>query len=159
MKKFFLISVTGLSLGLSSTVLASTVLAAPVMAKESFQEAHACLAENIYFEARGEPVIGQIAVAQVTMNRAASSRYPDSVCKVVHQPYQFSWTLEKQPGEREEGAWHEARRIAFLALAGQLRDPTMGATHYHADWIETPKGWLSGGLKQTLRIAGHLFFK
>lgn len=54
-----------------------------------------CLAANLYFEARGEPLKGQLAVAKVTLNRVKSKQYPDSICAVVFQKHQFSWTKQQ----------------------------------------------------------------
>lgn len=101
-----------------------------------------CMALNIYWEARSEPIIGQHAVAQVTMNRAG--RDPNKVCDVVFQPKQFSWAnpLTSVKGKererraqklipREDAAWRMARAIAYHTTAGHIRDFTKGATHYH----------------------------
>lgn len=87
-----------------------------------------CLAINIYHEARGEPVIDQIAVAAITMNRVKDRDYPDSVCEVVNQPYQFSWTLSK-PKINDKKSFKRAKRIAAAYYYGMLKNP-VGARKY-----------------------------
>lgn len=89
-----------------------------------------CLALNVYHEARGEPVEGQVAVALVTLNRA--QRDPRRVCAEVFRPYQFSWTLAPRP-VTEARAWAKAQQVARAAWT--LQDFTGGATHFHADYI------------------------
>ena len=58
-----------------------------------------CLADNIYFEARGEPEAGQFLVGFITLNRVRDSRWPNDICKVVYQPGQFNWTFDKHPNK------------------------------------------------------------
>lgn len=102
-----------------------------------------CLALNIYHEARGEPLVGQHAVAQVTMNRA--ERDPNKLCDVVFEPKQFSWTNKLLPAKgqartavvrrltpKEGDAWNIARAIAFQTAMGNVQDFTKGAMYYHA---------------------------
>ena len=103
-----------------------------------------CLAMAIYFEARGEPLAGQLAVAQVILNRVASPRYPNTPCEVIQQGpvypsghpvkhrCQFSfWCDGKQELVMDNGAWRTALRIATTAKRLTL-DITEGATFYHA---------------------------
>ena len=91
-----------------------------------------CVAENVYHEARSEPIRGQIAAANVVMNRVVHKRYPTTHCKVIHQKDQFSW---HKPGPhskiRDNKAWYIAVEIAGLVLAGLIADQTSGATHYY----------------------------
>ena len=102
-----------------------------------------CLAEAIYFEARGEPVRGQIAVAQVVMNRVFSRYYPNSVCGVVYQnsnrrACQFSFACDRIPNDRitEPTAMDRAKQIAHDTLDGKYWLTDVGkATHYHARWV------------------------
>ena len=101
-----------------------------------------CLAQNIYFEARGEPENGQFAVAAVTMNRVKSHKYPNTVCKVVWQHSQFSWTNDgKSDRPRNKRAWHRARKIAYMVYSRYFTiqkkthgawDLTRGALHYYS---------------------------
>lgn len=102
-----------------------------------------CLTANVFFEARGEPLAGQHAVAQVTMNRAG--RDPKKVCKVVAQPNQFGWTTGlprvngavqvRFDGNFDEKAWVFASQIAQVTLNGWIADFTGGATYFHAKTV------------------------
>ena len=102
-----------------------------------------CLAQNIYFEARSEPVDGMLAVGHVVLNRLASDRFPDTVCKVVRQGgyqkrhrCQFSWWCDGRSDEPDNKvAWDAARLIAWFVYNGQTVDPTGGALWYHADYV------------------------
>lgn len=126
----------------------------------------ACLAFNVYFEARGEPVAGQYAVAEVTMNRVASGRYPDTICGVVHQknwdPLRkryvsaFSWTeLDERPS-REDETFRQAWAVAEDVYYGRHVPTLKGATHYHAAYIRP--SWARGN-KPVARIGSHIFYK
>jgi N-acetylmuramoyl-L-alanine amidase len=125
-----------------------------------------CLALNVYFEARGEPEVGQYAVAEVTMNRVASPYYPDTVCGVVHQknwdPVRkryigaFSWTeFESLPAPRG-GEWQRAQKIAEDVYYRRRAPKLAGATHYHADHIEP--SW-SKERPRVATIGNHVFYK
>ena len=102
-----------------------------------------CLANAIYFEARGEVERGQMAVAQVVLNRAFSGKYPDTVCGVVYQnkhrhfACQFSFACDNHREViREPDMWDRAQKIAKASLDGQLWLPEVGkSTHYHAYWV------------------------
>jgi N-acetylmuramoyl-L-alanine amidase len=101
-----------------------------------------CLAQNVYHEARGEQEAGQLAVAAVTLNRVRSPSYPNTVCSVVWQPWQFSWTRD-DPNfvPAESRAWNKAWRVARLALGGRRPLGVGHATHFHAhsvrpEWSE-----------------------
>ncbi|NKX37315.1 cell wall hydrolase [Rhodobacteraceae bacterium R_SAG4] len=89
-----------------------------------------CLAQNIYHEARGEPFRGRIAVAHVTLNRVESHLYPDTICGVVYEPDQFSWTVNGPSDLTEPAAFENALIVAIGAMSGLSEDPTYGATHY-----------------------------
>lgn len=116
----------------------------------------ACLALNIYHEARGEPVDGQIAVAQVTLNRVADPRYPDNVCDVVYQPSQFSWTLaETHPPATDAEALELAIFIAKNIDQFDVLAPE--ATHYYAPAKADP--YWADLLTPVGQIANHRFFK
>jgi N-acetylmuramoyl-L-alanine amidase len=134
--------------------------------REFHKESLACLARNIYFEARGEPVAGQYAVAEVTMNRRASRRYPNTVCAVVYQknwdPLRgryvgaFSWTeFDTLPDPKGE-EWHRAMAIAEAVYYQRFTPSLQGATHFHANYIKPD--WA----KQKHRVAKigrHIFYK
>ena len=122
-----------------------------------------CLALAIYFEARGEPFEGQMAVAQVVQNRVRDPRYPSSVCAVVFQHAdrrhrcQFSFACDgKSDRARERPAWDRAVRLARLINSGPMRDLTVSATHYHADYVAPD--W-ADHLSQTVKIGRHLFYR
>ena len=114
-----------------------------------------CLALNIYHEARGESVKGQLAIAIVTLNRVKSIHYPNSICKVVWQSRQFSWTRNPQP-VRDLDAWTFAVAVAVSAIKGTDLPLLKKATHYHADYIRP--GW-SKRLKRVKKIGSHIFYK
>ena len=116
-----------------------------------------CLATALYFEARGEPVKGQFAVAEVILNRVADPRYPDSVCAVVNQDCQFSYTCDGKPERiRERAAFDRAGKIADLMLRGGARALTGGATHFHTRGVRPD--W-SRRLPRTAQIGDHLFYR
>ena len=102
-----------------------------------------CLTANIYHEARGESIHGQWFVAYVTRNRVNSDSYPDTYCKVIKQPYQFSWWNDGQNKKiTDQKSWEVARQIAvhfILDDAIAREDASLGAMYYHADYIKTPK--------------------
>jgi spore germination cell wall hydrolase CwlJ-like protein len=103
-----------------------------------------CLAQNIYFEARSEPLAGKLAVAHVVMNRVASQYFPDSVCGVVQDgtdevlhKCQFSWYCDGKADEVEDRfAWDEATELASKVYWGRAEDPSGGALWYHADYVK-----------------------
>lgn len=116
-----------------------------------------CLALNIYHEARDQPLAGQIAVAQVVVNRVLHENYPSSVCGVVKQKHQFSWLwddISDKPYEKE--AWMLSKRIARTVLAGKTTEIIEGATHYHATSVK-PK-W-ARKLQKIVQIDKHIFYK
>ena len=102
-----------------------------------------CLALTVYFEARGEPREGQVAVAHVVMNRAADDRFPGSTCAVVRQggtedgSCQFSWWCDRRSDRPKHVAdWQSARDIARTVYWGLGDDPTAGALWYHATRVK-----------------------
>lgn len=114
-----------------------------------------CLAKNIYHESRGEPFWGKVAVAQVTLNRARSTQYSNTVCGVVYQHAQFSWTLDRTKRIREDDAWQEANKIAHAVLSGRLKLPNFNALYYHTHKVK-PR-WRK--TKQVVATIGnHIFY-
>jgi spore germination cell wall hydrolase CwlJ-like protein len=132
--------------------------------EKDFAKAEKCLAEAIYFEARGEPVRGQIAVAQVVMNRVFSGYYPSTVCGVVYQnanrhlACQFTFACDGiREVIREPDAYERAKKIAAASLDGQLWLPEVGkATHYHAYWVHP--GWVREMTRMS-RLGVHTFYR
>jgi len=123
-----------------------------------------CLAEAIYFEARGEAVRGQIAVAQVVMNRTFSGFYPATVCGVVYQnkhrhfACQFTFACDNVADViREPDMWERARKIAKAMLDGQLWLPEVAkSTHYHAYWVHP--SWVNE-MRKTYKFGVHTFYR
>ena len=125
-----------------------------------------CLALNIFHEARGEPKAGQYAVAEVTLNRVASTRYPNTICEVVYQKNwdrirrryvgAFSWTEFDTPPKLKKKEWQRATAIAE-AVYYQRQEPEVdGALFYHAKYIKP-----SWARKKTpvARIGQHIFYR
>ncbi len=119
-----------------------------------------CLTQAIYFEARGENLEGQIAVAEVILNRADSPLYPRTVCGVVKQRggggCQFSYVCDGRTKMREMGAADLAGRIARAMLDGAPRVLTDGATHFHTRGVKP--SW-SKRFAKTASIGSHLFYR
>ena len=137
--------------------IAAGIVAAAMMAPPTVDpEQHECLALNIYHEARGERVEGQIAVAQVTMNRVEHDKWGSTICEVVYQPKQFSWThmIEDQTPQ-ESRAWRKAKVIARDVMIGNVDDPTMGAVYYHANYVNPD--WAEY-MDLSKVIGNHLFY-
>ena len=121
---------------LTMTGLGAVAVTLSMMHPSIDTKAHNCLAMNIYHEARGEVIEGQIAVAHVTLNRVDHGEWPNNICDVVYQPKQFSWTFmieDQVPSENK--AWSQAKVIARDVMIGNVDDPTEGATFYHATYV------------------------
>jgi spore germination cell wall hydrolase CwlJ-like protein len=122
-----------------------------------------CLAEALYFEARGETLKGQFAVAEVIKNRVRSTRFPGSFCGVIHQgtgrkyQCQFTYTCDgNSDAIREPQAFARVGKVARAILDGRAPALTDGATHYHTTAVR-PR-W-SRAFTQTTRIGDHLFYR
>lgn len=122
-----------------------------------------CLSEALYFEARGETVKGQFAVAEVILNRVQSGRFPASICAVINQgtgkKYQCQFTYTCDGNKEiiaEPGAFTRVGKIARAAMDGQAAALTDGATHYHTTAVR-PR-WARVYTK-TARIGVHLFYR
>lgn len=132
--------------------------------RKRFAAGRHCLAQAIYFEARGEPTVGQIAVANVVMNRVKSKRYPNTICGVVFQNYhkrnacQFSFTCDGRPEYASNNKlWRRTVRLADNMLSGKRKfRPVRNATHYHADYVRPD--W-SYTLKRVKKIGRHIFYR
>lgn len=130
-----------------------------------------CLATAIYFEARGEPIIGQIAVANVIINRVYDERYPDDICSVVTQGPTYTWKPDypirdkcqfsfycdgKSDYAPKGNTWDISVMVAYGVMSMRTYDVTEGATHYHAtyvypDWAESKQ--------KTVQINNHVFYR
>jgi cell wall hydrolase len=132
--------------------------------EKSRAKSEKCLAEAVYFEARGEAVRGQIAVAQVVLNRAFSGKYPTTVCGVVYQnkyrhfACQFTFACDNvRDVIREPEMWDRARKIAKAMLDGRLWLPEVNkSTHYHAYWVRP--SWVSE-MKKMYKFGVHTFYR
>lgn len=122
-----------------------------------------CLATAIYYEARSEPIVGQIAVAEVIMNRVQDYRYPNTVCGVVYQGSerttgcQFSFTCDGSMDRTPQGKyWQRSQDVAAHVLM-DLNQPITGtATHYHTDYVDPV--W-NKHLVHTKTIGTHIFYR
>jgi spore germination cell wall hydrolase CwlJ-like protein len=116
-----------------------------------------CLANAVYFEARGEPIEGQLAVAEVVLNRAASGRYPGTICEVVTQPWQFSFVRDGiiPHADRSSASWHRAVAIARIAEAEASRLLPRNVLWYHADYVNPDWG---RRLARNTKIGLHIFY-
>ena len=140
------------------------------------ETAFICLALNTYHEAKNQSLIGQIATAQVVMNRVEDKRFPNTVCEVVKQGptrpswedpkkeypikhrCQFSWYCDgKSDVPKNEKAWKKAQEYAYLVLYNRIAiDVTEGATHYHATYVKP--SWAKTKTRTT-RIESHIFYR
>lgn len=140
-----------------------------------FAEAVMCLALNMYWEAKNQSMIGQLAVGQVVMNRVEDSRFPNTVCEVVYQGQhrpswkdptkehpirhkcQFSWYCDGKSDEPKDSVtWIESIRIADMALQSSNFDVTEGALWYHADYVYP---YWADHLERVVTIEDHIFYK
>ena len=147
---------------LSAAILAM-VLAAPMapawISRPQLQSATKadidCLARNVYHEARGESVWGQIAVAQVTVNRVESGEFQSSVCKAVYADRQFSWTNTKPKKIKDIKAWEASVAIATAVLTKSVHLPDFKALYFHTKQVKPT--WNRN--KRVLAVIGnHIFY-
>lgn len=123
----------------------------------------ACLTEAVYFEARGESINGQIAVAEVILNRAESPIFPNTVCGVIKQGAenlnrcQFSYKCDGDPEYMtERKAMKRAADVAILIMKGERRALSGNATHYHADYVDP---YWASKLEKTATVGTHIFYR
>jgi hypothetical protein len=123
-----------------------------------------CLATAVYYEARSESELGQLAVAKVILNRVRDPAYPKTICGVVYQGAdrghgcQFSFACDGRAEQPRSGKeWQEAKQIASRAMAGEADVKIIStATHYHADYVQ-PR-W-AGTMKRLIKIGRHIFYR
>ncbi|WP_421923532.1 cell wall hydrolase [Maricaulis maris] len=122
-----------------------------------------CLAEAIYYEARSETFVGQLAVAQVILNRVDNRNYPNSICGVVYQGSerrtgcQFTFTCDGSMVREPRGrSWRRSQLVSQHAFMGFGRDVTRRATHYHTVAVDP---YWNDGLVRTRRIGTHIFYR
>jgi len=125
-----------------------------------------CLACNIYHESGNQNLDGKIAVAAVTINRVLSLYYPNSICRVVWQKNQFSWTHDGKPDvTSNKRSWNQSKDIALGIVKtktgrplGVFKDPTNCALFYHADYVD-PYWTKDKRMKKTKKIQNHIFYR
>ena len=132
-----------------------------------------CLALNIYHESRDQPFLGQVAVAQVVMNRVRDKRYPNTVCEVVKQSPTYSWKPDFPVRNRCQFSWYcdgksdtihdmvafkaiEELSASIIVAYGVQRDITDGAVMYHASYV---KPYWAKSYERTSRVDSHIFYK
>lgn len=117
-----------------------------------------CLALNIYYEGRGEPYQGRLAIANATINRLRYDDYPKTICEVVYQPGQFSWTVNKHKF-KNPFSWYQSTQLANAVYSnghlGQIDDNTNGAVNFHLSTIHPEMG----DMVKTVTIGHHVFFR
>ena len=124
----------------------------------ALDEQTTCLATAVYFEARGESLEGQLAVARVVINRAASGKYPATWCETVKQPWQFSFVQNGRfpPADIGSAAWARAQAIAEIAKANIVPSLTDDVLWYHADYVAPSWGHR---LQRAEKIGTHIFYR
>lgn len=122
-----------------------------------------CLAEAVYYEARSEDTIGQMAVAEVVMNRVRDPRFPKTVCAVVYQGQyrdtgcQFTFTCDGSLAHKpEREAWDRAKAVALNVMLGLNKPVTNQATHYHTDYVNP---YWKAGMVETDVVGTHIFYR
>ena len=114
-----------------------------------------CLSLNAYFESKGESDKGMLAVIHTTLNRVKDNRFPKTVCGVVYQKSQYSWT-KYNPKVKEQEQYARAERLAKEVVAGKHKDNTYGALYFVH--VKINRNWLEK-LTYTCTIGNHKFFK
>lgn len=158
-----LIAYTGINYKLD-LLKAAELQASPITAEMRDRQLD-CLAKNIYHEAKGEPFEGKVAVAQVTLNRAASGQFPSDICKVVYQKNvvydkvlcQFSWYCEQATAAKPKNtaAYKECQIVARQVLLEEFRLPSLTkALYFHGAHINP--GWKK---EKVATIGNHVFYK
>lgn len=133
----------------------------PLRIVEQVEVEHAelkCMAKNIFHEARNQNLKGQYAVGFVTLNRVDHVLYPNSICEVVFEPSQFSWTHQDVSIDKtniiEQRAWEQSLQIALDVMQGEAYNNLYGVTHYHADYVNPDWGY-----QVAATIDNHIFYR
>ena len=123
-----------------------------------------CLQQNVYWEARNQSTLGQVAVAWVTLNRMMDSRWPSTICEVVWQRKQFSWTHDGKSDEPnladtlEALAWHDAGTVAEVVLIEWARGrpgPVEDAVMFHATYVDP---YWTNNFNRVVQVDSHIFY-
>lgn len=142
-----------LILTLSALCFSSASVPSPILSLFDEREVN-CLARNIYHESRGEPTKGQLAVALVTLNRVYNKKFPNTVCKVVYQKSQFSWTAYNYKIHNIK-AWNHSKDLAYKVLSGSTEIQNFKALYFHTHQVSP--GW-NKKLKTVAKIGNHVFY-
>ena len=143
-----------------------TIALAMVMSQSASADARLedleCLAKNIYFEGRNQPWVGQVAIAQVTLNRVKSLTFPNTICEVVRQKKrqicQFSWYCDgKSDQPKNIKDYNKATEVAIQVYSRTIPDVTEGSLWYHATYIRRP--FWAYSMKEMVKINEHIFYK
>ena len=134
------------------------LLAAHSQQVKTAQAEKTCMAEALYYEARGEGERGQEAVAEVILGRLRSGKHADSICGVVYEPHQFSFLEDgSMLRKRDQDAWVSANQLAGRILSGEIvTSMTRQATYYHE--VRIKPGWAKT-LVRTAQIGNHVFYQ
>lgn len=140
------------------SLVAAAISIGMLGAPEVDPEQQRCMAMNIYHESRGEVLEGQIAVAHVTANRVNHKQWPNTICEVVYQDKQFSWThLIKDQTPKNNKLWNQALVIARDVMIGNTVDPTNGSVFYHANYVNP--SWAKQSSLDVSKVIGvHIFY-
>lgn len=143
---------------LLALLVTTTTIGISTLIKLPPKEAHisdiTCLAKNIYYEARGEPILGQIAVAKVTVNRLNNGSFGNTICEVVFAKDQFSWTKDSKRKIVDQKAWKAATDIATAILTNTIH-LDLDALYFHANHVK-PR-W-SRYKEKAATIGKHIFY-
>lgn len=143
---------------LYNRILAFTFFCGLSISLQASEKEAECLAKNIYYEARDQGIKGKIAVGLVTLNRVKSSKYPETICRVVWQNKQFSWTHDgKSDNPYELDKYEDVKKITknLLENIDSYQDFTEGSLYYHTDYISPCWSRLS---KPVVSIKKHVFY-
>lgn len=148
--------IVGIALVVLTTTLGVGLITKPLVKQVTASaEDIRCLAKNIYYEARGEPFSGQVAVAQVTVNRLNNGSFGNTICEVVYAKDQFSWTNNKKRKVSDNKAWLASIELASAVLNNTVLLPDLKALYFHATHVK-PK-WAKHKEKLTT-IGKHIFY-
>lgn len=143
-----------------SAIIGSLFLLFPKLAHAEDNEQIKCMADNIYYETRGETTQGKYAVGHVVMNRVKSGRFPSTPCSVIKQRArnvcQFSWVCSKRSSIKNKNSYDEALVIAKEIYYNKVKDVTNGAQYFHAR--RSRPSWAYTFIK-TITIGNHVFYR
>lgn len=134
-------------------LLLALLLLLPPLTLQASDPEFDCLVRNVYQEARGEPYKGKLAVALVTLNRTKSERFPSTICGVVYQKGQFSWTRNYAKVKINIAQWNAAKDAAFAAYMDNGILGNFYATHFHSKAVNP--GWK---LRKVATVGNHVFY-